>query len=482
MGQSIAIHRSAGRGGAVVRALALLIVAPLCLALGAGPMIDWAVAWNPASHNTVVVTLGVTLLGAASGVIGSFTLLRKRALVGDVLSHAMLPGIALAFIFGTLVWGDGKSLTLLRTGGLVFGLIGLGAVVLIRNTTKLKEDAALGIVLSVFFGFGIAVLGVAQNIKGGSAAGLESFIYGKTASMTTPDARFIAVVGALSCWYGWVLFKEFALVCFDQSFAGATGAPVVALDLAMMSLVAFITIAGLQAVGLILMVAMLIIPPAAARFWTERLGAMMWIAAGVGAVSGAYGAYLSAGLPDLPAGAVIVLVAAGLFLFSMLFGSARGVALRLFRHVQLTRRIERQHLLRAMFEVYEHAGVEDHHDANARATFEHLRAARSWSEADLRKALKRAARDKHVVALSPTHWRLTKPGLIEAARLTRNHRLWEMYLITHADIATSHVDRDADAVEHVLGQEMVSELEALLTRSGGAVSVPPSPHPMGGRS
>ncbi|MHC4995483.1 MAG: metal ABC transporter permease, partial [Planctomycetota bacterium] len=435
-----------------------------------------------ASHNTVVVTLGVTLLGAASGVIGSFALLRKRALVGDVLSHAMLPGIAIAFIFGTVVWGEGKSLTLLRVGGLTFGLIGLGAVVLIRNTTKLKEDAALGIVLSVFFGFGVAALGIAQNIQGGSAAGLESFIYGKTASMTTPDARFIAVIGALACWYGWVLFKEFALVCFDQSFAGATGAPVVTLDLAMMALVAIITLAGLQAVGLILMVAMLIIPPAAARFWTERLGAMMWIAAGIGAASGAYGAYLSADLPDLPAGAVIVLVASALFLLSMLFGRARGVALRLWRHVQLKRRIERQHLLRAMFEAYERAGVEDHHDPIARATLEHLYGARSWTEGELRQALKRAVRDKQVVRLSPHNWRLTKPGLIEAARLTRNHRLWEMYLITHADIATSHVDRDADTVEHVLGQEMVSELETLLDESGAAVTVPPSPHPVGDRT
>lgn len=463
-----------------MRVLMLLIAAPCAIAFGAGPAMDWAIALNPAHHNTVVVTLGVTLLGAASGVVGSFALLRKRALVGDVLSHAMLPGIGLAFVFGTLVWGDGKSLMLLRAGGLLFGLIGLGAVVLIRNTTKLKEDAALGIVLSVFFGFGIAVLGVAQNIKGGSAAGLESFIYGKTASMTTPDARFIASIGAIACWYGWVLFKEFALVCFDQAYAATTGMAVIALDLSMMALVALITIAGLQAVGLILMVAMLIIPPAAARFWTEKLGAMMWIAAAVGAVSGAVGAYLSAQQPDLPAGAVIVLVATSLFLVSMLFGTARGVGRRLWRHLQLTHRIERQHLLRAMFEAYEHAGVEDHHDTATQTTVEQLLEARSWSEASLNKTLRSAKRDKLVTPLSPERWRLTKLGLIEAARLTRNHRLWEMYLITHADIATSHVDRDADVVEHVLGVEMVNELEALLSESGAAVKAPPSPHPVGG--
>ena len=144
-------------------------------------------------YNTRVVLLGTTLLGLAAGAVGNFTLLRKRALMGDALSHAMLPGVGLAFVLVTLGGGDGKSLPLLLAGAALTGVLGLAAILFIRNATRLKEDAALGIVLSVFFGAGIAVLGVAHQMKTGHAAGLESFIYGKAASMGALDAELISI-------------------------------------------------------------------------------------------------------------------------------------------------------------------------------------------------------------------------------------------------------------------------------------------------
>ncbi|MDA0991296.1 MAG: metal ABC transporter permease, partial [Verrucomicrobia bacterium] len=191
-------------------------------------------------YNTRVVVIGVVLLGIASGVIGTFMLLRKRALMGDAVSHATLPGIGIAFLVMTAHGGTGRSLTGLLIGATLSGLIGMGAVLLIRSQTRLKEDAALGIVLSVFFGLGIAVLGIVQQQTLGHAAGLEAFIYGKTASMLARDAYLIAGVAAAITLFSTLFFKEFALICFDQEFAGSQGWSVGGLDVLMMALVVLV--------------------------------------------------------------------------------------------------------------------------------------------------------------------------------------------------------------------------------------------------
>ena len=418
-----------------------------------------------ADYNTRVVILGTACLGLAAGMIGTFMLLRKRALLGDALSHATLPGIGLAFILMASFGGTGKNLLGLLAGATVTGLLGVGCILLIRSFTRLKEDAALGIVLSVFFGLGVAVLGVIQKMGTGSAAGLESFIYGKTASMLRSDALLMAgsaIVVAIVCA---VLFKELMLVCFDQGYATTQGWPVRRLDLLLMTLVTLVTVIGLQAVGLILVLALLIIPPAAARFWTDRLSRMFAISAGIGALSGMIGAGASALFQRLPAGAVIVLAAAAIFLLSMLFGSSRGVVLHAWRRYELNRFIAHQNLLRAAYELVEE-------DPARPIPLAALLRRRSWTDFQVRRDIRRAQR-QGLLERRGGEILFTERGLEEARRLVRNHRLWEIYLIRYADVATSHVDRGADLIEHVLGHELVAELEAALEPNG---HVPASPH------
>ncbi len=426
-------------------------------------------------YNTRVVLLGTTLLGGAAGMVGSFTLLRKRALMGDALSHATLPGIGLAFIVATMVGGDGKSLPILLLGATLTGLAGMGAILLIRNLTRLKEDAALGAVLSVFFGAGVALLGVIQQMTQGHAAGLEAFIYGKTASMGATDAKLIAGAAVACIAVCLLFFKELKLLCFDEGFAGSRGLPVVRLDLVIMALVVVVTIVGLQAVGLILMIALLVIPAAAARFWTEKMWRMAIISAGLGAAGGMVGGGISALFSKLPSGAMIVLVCATFFVLSLVFGSARGVPLRLIRRMRLNRSINRQHLLRAIYESLESSNSVPNDKSPERRpiTFDELLRRRSWSGGRLRREIRRARRDD-LVEVHDEGVRLTTRGLEEASRLTRQHRLWELYLITYADIAPSQVDREADAIEHVLKPEIVAELESLL--AAAITGVPASPH------
>jgi manganese/zinc/iron transport system permease protein len=298
--------------------------------------------------------------------------------------------------------------------------------------------------------------------------------------MLFSDALLIAVVALLAAVCGLLLFKEFTLLCFDADYAASQGWPVTRLDFLMMTLVVVVTVIGLQAVGLILVVALLIIPPAAARFWTYRLKHMLWLSSLFGALSGLCGAGISALMANLPAGAVIVLTASLLFVFSLVCGTARGLARSGLERLRLSRRIRHENLLREIYELIESCG----HDpaaagfncASLQVHLETLLHRRSWSPRQLRRALRQAVKAGHLTAQYGA-WAMTAQGLEEAGRIVRKHRLWETYLIEYADVAPGHVDWGADAIEHVLDAGLVAELEALLLATSGAPQqMPASPH------
>lgn len=434
-------------------------------------------------YNTRVVVIGVSLLGAASGLIGSFLLLRKRALLADALSHATLPGIGIAFLVMVAWGGEGKWLPGLLAGASLAGVLGILCILGIVHTTRIKEDTALGIVLSVFFGLGVAILGVIQATGAGNAAGLESFIYGKTASMLLSDVLLIAAAGGAVVLLCLALFKEFSLLCFDAACARAQGWPVLLLDVLMMGAVVCVVVIGLQAVGLILVIALLVVPPAAARFWTNRLPGLLAVAAVLGGLSGWIGAAISALVPRLPAGAIVVVVAGVLFVVSLIFGRARGVFVRLREHLRLSGRVARQHLLRALYELSESARVSGPQALPRMSVrLAALRGERGWSPRRLRRLLRAAQRDGLVERPDGESCRLTERGAAAAWRVVRNHRLWELFLITHADIAPSHVDRDADEVEHVLSPQLIAELEQQLAAAAARpdLAAPRSPHELAG--
>ncbi len=422
-------------------------------------------------HNTRLVVIGVSLLGATAGLIGSFLLLRKQSLLGDALSHATLPGIGIAFAVMSAMGLSGKSLPGLLIGATVTGLLGVLLVLAIRRTTRLKDDAAMGIVLSVFFGLGVAILNMVQKIPGQSTAGLDSFIYGSTASMVWSDFYLIIATLIVTIAVTFLILKELTLLCFDSNFASTEGWPTLRLDVILMSLVTAVTVVGLQAVGLILIIAFLITPPTAARFWTNNLKHMLWLSTIIGGVSGYLGASISSLYNNLPAGAIIVISAAIIFLISMLFGTARGVLPRYRRHLKLQKKVGRQHLLRSTYEILENT-QEEEPLKNLPIPMGLLRKHRYWSKGELSKLIRQARSEDHVERQPSGELRLSESGFGEASRITRNHRLWEMYLITHADIAPSHVDRDADMVEHLLGAEIVQQLEAELELAKATIESP----------
>ena len=413
-----------------------------------------------AGYNTTIVIVAATLLGVAGGIVGSFTLLRKRSLMADALSHATLPGICLAFIIAVMLGMSGRSLPVLLLGAAVTGVIGIVLITLIIRHTRLTEDAAIGVVLSVFFGAGIVLLSYIQVMPTGTQGGISRFIYGQTAAMSRGDAILMGSIAIVAVVAATILMKEFAVVCFNDDYALAIGWPVVIIDLLMMTLVVLVTVAGLQAVGLILVIAMLIIPPAAARFWTERLRTMVIVAGLIGALSGYAGAATSSLLPRKPAGAVIVIVAGSIFALSMLLAPRRGVIAVAARRLSLRLTIAMDHFVKAL-----HYRLLDRPDGVALAE---VARARAWSMPTAW-LLMLVARRRGLIERAVDGLRLTAAGRREAARVDRNHRLWEQYLISHADIAPSHVDWSADLVEHVLSPEIIERLERVV-RANGAPS------------
>ena len=420
-------------------------------------------------YNTRMVVLTVTVLGAAAGLVGCFLLLRRRALMSDALSHATLPGIVIAFMVMVHFGGDGKWLPGLLIGAAVTGLVGSLAVSLLVRMSRLRSDAALGIVLSVSFGLGIVLLKHAQTMPDGASAGLKTFIYGKTSSIIARDLWLVLVAAGIAAVATFALVKELTLLCFDEGFARTEGWPTGLLDTLLIGLLTLVTVIGLQAVGIVLVIALFIIPATATRFWTVRLSRMLMVAPAIGALSGWIGASISALTPDLPAGAVIVLTGTCFFALSLVFGTQGGLIVRSWRERAMRRNVGRQHVLRAFYELT----VDQDHP---HVTMTMLDAERGWSKRRVRSILKDVDREGLVHRVSRNAWALTPDGRLMAQRIVRNHRLWELYLIRHADIAPSHVDYAADQIEHVLGPAMIEELEAIV----GDGDVPKSPHVLTG--
>lgn len=274
--------------------------------------------------NTQWILFGSMLLGLSSGVIGSFAYLRKQALMGDALSHAALPGVCIAF----LLTGS-KSIIFFLIGAAAAGIIATFGIGYLTRKTRIKQDSALAIVLSVFFGFGIVLLTEIQHSGSGNQSGLDKFLFGQAAALVLSDVLIMAVTSILLISVCILLFKEFKIVSFDPGFARGMGFPVGFLEQLIMLLIVMAVVIGIQAVGVVLMSALLITPAVSARYWTEKLSVMTVLSGIFGALSGLAGTYISASGNNLPTGPLIVLCATAFFIISLIFAPRRGLLSKL---------------------------------------------------------------------------------------------------------------------------------------------------------
>jgi len=266
------------------------------------------------------IALGAAALGVVSGILGCFAVLRRQALLGDAMSHAALPGVVLAF----MLTGSRAPLAL-ALGAAIAGWLGALAVLTIARMSRIKEDSAFGIVLSVFFAFGMVLLTILQRSGQGGQAGLDKYLFGQAAALVTSDVITIVALGTIVLTLLVLFWKEFKLLSFDPDYAASLGYPVRALDMLLTSLMVLAIVIGLQLVGVVLMSAMLVAPAVAARQWTNRLGVMALLAGGFGALAGVTGAVISATGRGLSTGPVIVVCISVVVLVSLLIAPGRGL-------------------------------------------------------------------------------------------------------------------------------------------------------------
>ena len=357
---------------------------------------------NFTDYTFQVIAIGTAILGAVCGMLGSFAVLRKQSLLGDAISHAALPGIAIAF----LITGA-KDSNVLLLGALVSGLVGTFWIRGIITKTHLKSDTALGLILSLFFGFGMLLLTFIQKQPNANQAGLDKYLFGQAATLLIEDVWLMAIVTSLCLVILLLFWKEFKLLLFDADYTKTLGFNTKFIDVLITSFIVLAIVLGLQTVGVVLMSAMLLAPAAAARQWTNSLSAMVVLAAIFGAFSGVFGTVISASQNNLSTGPVIVIVAGLFVVFSFIFSPSRGLLFKQIRFMKNRRDLKLYKTLAFMHHIAEtHENTSHPHSIKLLNNFQGF----------TRNSLKELE-EKNYITLSGTNWSLTKTGFEKASNL-----------------------------------------------------------------
>jgi len=402
--------------------------------------------------NVLFVVIGMILLGISSATIGTFAFLQKRALTGDAIAHSVLPGVCLAFILF-----DTRNLWVLLGGAFVTGWLSIICVDIITKHSKLKSDTAIGLVLSVFFGVGILLLTFIQQSGNAAQSGLNNFLFGKAAAMQPDDIKTMGAVSIIIISAVVLFYKEFKLLSFDPQYAQAVGLPINKLQLLLTTLTVAAVAAGIQAVGVVLMAAMLITPAAAAKYWTNKLRVMLLLAvlfAVTGSIIGAYVSYID---NKMPTGPWIVMMISLIAVLSIFFAPKKGVVPKYFTRKKYLNKMLRENILKELYH------LEEKNPGKHIFSFTEIAEEREMKSRTFRQGFKMLVH-KDLVVKHVSGYLLTETGQIEGKRITRIHRLWEMYLTQQLQIQGDHVHEDAEAIEHIITPEIELKLIQLLEK------------------
>lgn len=356
------------------------------------------------------VALGAMVLGIVSGALGAFAMLRRQSLLGDAMSHAALPGVVLAF----MLTGQ-KDPVILMSGAAGAGIAGVLLMVGITRYTRIKEDSALGIILSVFFGFGLLLLTWLQRSPDARQAGLTTFLFGQAATLLERDVIVMAIFGSAVLALLMLFWKEFKLLSFDRDFGASLGFPMQWLEILLTVLLVVAIVIGLQAVGVVLMSAMVVAPAAAARQWTDRLGLMVALSALFGALAGVIGTLISSTGSNLATGPVIVLCASFLVVISLFFAPNRGMLWNWLLRRRQRRRLQTSQILSNLYRLAEQ------HDDPTHAHSANVLKVMGARPKEVHASLDKLAEQGLVRNVSGDEWALTEQGFTTAHRLVHPH-------------------------------------------------------------
>ncbi|GGF39138.1 metal ABC transporter permease [Echinicola rosea] len=395
--------------------------------------------------NVLMVVTGIVLLSVSAAMVGTFTFLDKKALVGDAISHAVLPGVCLAFMLS-----GSKNPYWIVSGAFVTGALSTYTITWVSNATKLKEDTVIASVLSIFFGVGIVMMTQLQQSGNASLSGLDHFIFGNAISIVGQDLWVYGFLALAIIMVILFFYKEFQLMVFNRSFADSIGLPVKRLEFLFNSLMVMAVVTGIQAIGVVLMAALLITPAAAAKFWTNRLSLMLLIAVIFSVISGIVGAYISFVLPHMPTGPWVVMVLSLIAFLSFFFSTKKGILTKWIAKRNYQRKIHRDHILKALFAANEQ-GKDGLSCGEIYANF-------PGKSFRTQYAIKKLGNEGYL-SDNQSNISLTEKGIKEAGRIVRLHRLWELYMTEYMNIAPDHVHDSAEKLEHIITPELERQLD-----------------------
>ncbi len=416
--------------------------------------------------NVSWVLMGMLFMCSGAAIVGVFMYLQKRALIGDTISHAILPGICLAFLFT-----QSKDPLYLLVGATGSGLLGLLSVNYLTRNTSIKPDAALAIVLSLFYGLGILLLTYIQKSGNAAQSGLDKFLFGKAAALVREDVIVFGVMSFILALVIIIWYRPLKIITFDRNFAQTRGIAVEKLESLLYILTVVAIAIGIQAIGVVLMAALLIAPAVAARYWTHNLQWMLILAVVFASVSGITGAYISYLIPRMPTGPWVVVMLSFFAFLSLLFGTAKGTVLQWIKQFHYRRKILTENILKCLYQL----GERDNH-FNASRTYAEVQDRRYISRSDIQRGARILQRQGYLNHRYQ-HLSLTTEGIEEGKRIVRIHRLWELYLTTHLNLPPDHVHDNAEAIEHMITPELEEALESSLAFPTSDPHASPIPYP-----
>ena len=284
------------------------------------------------SYTTQMVLLGTALLGLASGIAGTFAVLRKESLIGDGLSHAALPGVVIAFLLTGI-----KDIEVLIAGAALSSITAAWLITITVENSKIKFDGALATILSAFFGLGMVLLTYLQSLNNAGQAGLSKFIFGQAATILARDVYITSAAALIIIVLTALFWKELKLISFDVEYAKTLQIPVTFTLILYRSLLIMTIIIGIQSVGAILISSLLIAPAVGARQWTNKLGTMCILAGFFGMVSAIGGTIWSTTVQKLPTGPAIIVILSVIVLLSLIFAPNRGILWQIRKNRQSKR-------------------------------------------------------------------------------------------------------------------------------------------------
>jgi len=379
------------------------------------------------------------MVGISCGLIGTYIMLRRLSLIGDALAHAVLPGVVIGFMIA------GKNPISLFVGALAAGILTSILISYVERNSKIKEDTSIGIIFTGAFALGILLVSQLKQVH----IDLSSYLFGDVLGVSDPDLILSSIICVFIILSVLLFYKQLLVTSFDPTMAHIIGISTAVVHYFLMTLLSMSIVAGLQSVGVILIIAMLITPPATAFLLTDKLKNLLLLSCTFGIISSVIGLYLSYHL-NFASGASIVLVAAAMFGLTFLFSPKEGIVHKYFRRRENTKLNLIEDIIKLM-----HRNEEERVEENV---IQSITSKLGIPEDKINSTLSRIA-NMGLINLEKGNYKLTIKGNKLALRLVRSHRLWETYVTEKNIVTPENIHQDAEKYEHILSDDLLAEID-----------------------